>query len=106
LIKFIVISTSTTYLTPQSIGDIYYYVGDPQLKVTLNQFLNSDPAYSVLYNLTTSSNLALDSSLMGTTAGTSNPFITIYTSVLTKAGTYGIKLIGYYNIPIAYTNSI
>jgi hypothetical protein len=76
------------------------------LKVTLNQFLNSDSSYSVLYNLTTSSNTALDSSLIGTTAGVSNPYFEIYTSVLSKAGTYGIKLIGYYNIPIAYNNSI
>jgi hypothetical protein len=76
------------------------------MKVTLNQFLNSDTKYSVLYNMTTSSNQALDSSLMGTTAGISNPYLEIFTSVLSKAGTYGVKLIGYYNIPIAYNNSI
>jgi hypothetical protein len=76
------------------------------MKVTLNQFLNSDTKYSVLYNMTTSSNQALDSSLMGTTAGIANPYLEIFTSVLSKAGTYGLKLIGYYNIPIAYNNSI
>ena len=76
------------------------------MKVSLNQFLNSDTKYSVLYNMTTSSNQALDSSLMGTTAGISNPYLEIFTSVLSKAGTYGVKLIGYYNIPIAYNNSI
>jgi hypothetical protein len=76
------------------------------MKVSLNQFLNSDTKYSVLYNMTTSSNQALDSSLMGTTAGITNPYIEIFTSVLSKAGTYGVKLIGYYNIPIAYNNSI
>jgi hypothetical protein len=76
------------------------------MKVSLNQFLNSDTKYSVLYNMTTSSNQALDSSLMGTTAGISNPYLEIFTSVLNKAGTYGVKLIGYYNIPIAYNNSI
>jgi hypothetical protein len=76
------------------------------MKVSLNQFLNSDTKYSVLYNMTTSSNQALDSSLMGTTAAISNPYLEIFTSVLSKAGTYGVKLIGYYNIPIAYNNSI
>jgi hypothetical protein len=76
------------------------------MKVSLNQFLNSDTKYSVLYNMTTSSNQALDSSLMGTTAGISNPYLEIFTSVLSKAGTYGVKLIGYYNIPIAYNKSI
>jgi hypothetical protein len=76
------------------------------MKVSLNQFLNSDTKYSVLYNMTTSSNQALDSSMMGTTAGISNPYLEIFTSVLSKAGTYGVKLIGYYNIPIAYNNSI
>ena len=76
------------------------------MKVTLNQFLNSDSSYSVLYNLTTNLNTALDSSLMKTTAGISNPYFEIYTSVLSKVGTYGMKLIGYYNIPIVYNNSI
>lgn len=87
---FNVISQATTYLTPQPIADIFYYVGDPLLKVTLTKFLNSDTKYSVLYNVTTSTNQPLDSTLMGSTAASSNPYIEIYTTSLSKIATYGI----------------
>jgi hypothetical protein len=101
-----VISSKITFLTPNPIPDITYYVGDPLLKVSLNQFFNSESKYSVLYNVMTFTNQAVDSSLFGTTASVSNPYIEIFTSSLSKIGTYGIQLIGYYTIPIQYNNSI
>ena len=75
-------------------------MGDPQVKVTLNKFSNSDIKYSVLYNVTTITNQPLDPTIMGTLQMSNNPYIEIYTTQLNRAGTYVNQLVGFYNIPI------
>jgi hypothetical protein len=63
-LTFIIVNLGMTYLTPATIGDISYYVGDPLLSVQLPQFTNSDSRFSVLYNLTAMYGLQIDSSII------------------------------------------
>jgi hypothetical protein len=63
-LTFIVVSFVNTYLTPPTIGEIDYYVGDPLLSVSLPTFTNSDSRFNVLYNLTNTTGQTLDSTLI------------------------------------------
>jgi hypothetical protein len=71
--KIYVISLATTYLIPQGIPDIFYFVGDPQLKVNLIPLKNMDTRFQVLYTLTTVMKTPLDASLFSTTQATNAP---------------------------------
>jgi hypothetical protein len=73
--KIFVISLTTTYLIPQAIPDIFYFVGDPALKVNLIPFQNMDTRFQVLYTLTTVMKTPLDASLFSTTQTSNAPYI-------------------------------